>query len=105
MASTQWQELEALLQSVQSQRGVRGVVVILAVTGQALCDTFDADDREMATKTAAMALPLLAPTLEIAKACGDDEVEHLRVRSDKMEVVIMPRGRYVLCALQRQDSY
>jgi len=95
-----WKEIEHVLSNISTQRGVRGVVVVVAATGQIVCDTFEAEDRELALKTATMAVPLLKPTIELAAACGETEVELMRVRSDKAEILLMPKGEYVLLVMQ-----
>lgn len=104
-SSKQHNKMEEILKSMQSHIGVVGVIIIDSKAKSIIKTTME--DQNMAQKYAMMSLNALEST---TKAVSEDlegegsDIQILRIKMKRNEVMIAPDGDFVLVVIQSSDD-
>lgn len=97
--------MDDILKSMQSHIGVVGVIIIDSKSRSIIKTTME--DQNMARKYATLSLNVMEST---AKAVGEDlegeggDVQILRIKMKRNEVMIAPDGDFILVVIQNSDD-
>ena len=104
-SSKQHGKMDDILKSMQSHIGVVGVIIIDSKSRSIIKTTME--DQNMARKYATLSLNVMEST---AKAVGEDlegeggDVQILRIKMKRNEVMIAPDGDFILVVIQNSDD-
>lgn len=94
-------EVEETLARIKSHKGVEGVVIMTKEGAIIQSSLSEEDSKEHAALLSSLTekASILVDTLD-----PDDELNFLRVRSKKKEIMIAPEGSYVLVVIQNPNA-
>lgn len=102
--STARSEIEETLTRIKSHKGVEGILIMNKVTGMIIKSTLTEDQ----SKTHASFISslsercdLMIPTLD---EDGDDELQFLRIRTRKKEIMVATEGEFLLVVIQNPNA-
>jgi dynein light chain roadblock-type len=103
--STARSEIEETLTRIKSHKGVEGILIMNKVTGMIIKSTLTEDQ----SKTHASFISslsercdLMIPTLEEEE--NDDELQFLRIRTRKKEIMVATEGEFLLVVIQNPNA-
>jgi dynein light chain roadblock-type len=103
--STARSEIEETLTRIKSHKGVEGILIMNKVTGMIIKSTLTEDQ----SKTHASFISslsercdLMIPTLEDED--HDDELQFLRIRTRKKEIMVATEGEFLLVVIQNPNA-
>eukprot|EP00698_Gefionella_okellyi_P010370 TRINITY_DN2688_c0_g1_i1.p2 TRINITY_DN2688_c0_g1~~TRINITY_DN2688_c0_g1_i1.p2 ORF type:complete len:115 (-),score=10.28 TRINITY_DN2688_c0_g1_i1:590-934(-) len=99
--ASQAQEVDETIKTLQSHRGVKGIIV-LNYDGIPIRSTFT--DAKVVVQYAALVTFLTIKAQSFMKKLDGNPLETMRVRSNKHELLIAPGSSYILVVVQEPDA-
>jgi dynein light chain roadblock-type len=103
--STARSEIEETLTRIKSHKGVEGILIMNKVTGMIIKSTLTEDQSKTHASfisSLSERFDLMIPTLEEEE--NDDELQFLRIRTRKKEIMVATEGEFLLVVIQNPNA-
>ncbi|CCW61270.1 unnamed protein product [Phytomonas sp. EM1] len=105
VAGTGGADIEELVKRITNHRGVRGFLIINS-EGIPIRHSFTEASRELAVQYAALFQSLAIKAKSVVQEMdGSNELQFMRLRSKKNEIIVAPDNKYVLIVIQEPLDY